>query len=539
MVHFPRWQVILILIVCLGGVAFAVPNLIPKATLSSAPNWLPHQQMNLGLDLRGGAHLLWQADLESVVARRMEGIESVVREELRSNKIRFARLRAAKDSVRFSVRDLAQADKAKSLVNRQINSGSGLGGLLGGGQEYAVEADDAGNFRIALTDAGKRALFDRTIEQTIEVIRKRVDPTGTTEPVIQRQGEDRILLQVPGEKNPERLKRLVGKTALLTFHPVDEDARNTPDEKPKPGYELLKYQKNPNVKPTPPDRYLMVRRRPELTGENLVSAEQGFRDGSIPVVNFRLDGSGARKFARWTQANVGKRFAIVLDNEVISAPVVRSAILGGSGEISGGFTVQSAQDLALLLRAGALPAKLTVIEERSVGPSLGADSIEAGKIAAVIGMILVVVFMVVAYGLFGILADIALVVNLILIGALLSLLQATLTLPGIAGIVLTIGMAVDANVLIFERIREEVRAGRTPISAIDAGYRRALTTIVDSNLTTFIAAVLLFLFGSGPVQGFAVTLSIGLATSMFTAIMVTRLFISMWLRRRRPAALPI
>lgn len=538
MVHFPRWQIILILIVCLGGLALAVPNLIPKTTLEGVPSWLPRQQMNLGLDLRGGAHLLWRADLESVVERRMDGIESVVREELRNAKIRFAGLRAGKDAVRFSVRDLAQVDQAKSLVNRQINSNAGLGGLLGGGSEYNVEVDDTGNFRITLTEGGRRALFDRTIEQTIEVIRKRVDPTGTTEPVIQRQGDDRILLQVPGERDPERLKRLVGKTALLTFHPVDENATHTEGEKPQPGYVLLKYQKEANAKPGQPDRYLIVRRAPELTGENLVSAEQGYRDG-LPVVNFRLDGSGARKFARWTQANVDKRFAIVLDNEVISAPVVRSPILGGSGEISGGFTIQGAQELALLLRAGALPAKLTVIEERSVGPSLGADSIEAGKIAAAIGMILVVVFMVAAYGLFGIMADFALIINLILIGALLSLLQATLTLPGIAGIVLTIGMAVDANVLIFERIREEVRSGRTPISAIDAGYRRALTTIIDSNLTTFIAAILLFLFGSGPVQGFAVTLSIGLATSMFTAIMVTRLFVAMWLRRRRPAALPI
>jgi preprotein translocase subunit SecD len=367
------------------------------------------------------------------------------------------------------------------------------------------------------------------VEQSIEIIRRRIDETGTREPTIQRQGEDRILVQLPGVKDPERIKKLLGKTAKLTFHLVDP---TTPladafQGRVPPGSVLLPAAEGEGIS------HYVVRKRVRVSGERLIDAQPTFDQGR-PVVSFRFDTLGGKKFGDTTRDNVGKQLAIILDGAVISAPSIREPILGGSGIITGRFTVKEVQDLALLLRAGALPAPLTILEERTVGPSLGADSI-----ASLLGLVLVVAAMALVYTVFGIMADIALFINLVLIAGVLSLFQATLTLPGIAGIVLTIGMAVDANVLIFERIREEVRAGRTPISAIEAGYRRALTTIIDSNVTTLIAALLLLIFGSGPVKGFGVTLSIGIATSMFTAIMVTRYMVVTWLRQRRPSALPI
>jgi preprotein translocase subunit SecD len=372
------------------------------------------------------------------------------------------------------------------------------------------------------------------VQQSLEIVRRRIDETGTREPSVQRQGDRRIMVQLPGLRDPERIKRLLGKTAKLTFRFVDENVAADASRLP-PGTEVLTSDElDPYGKP----RRYVVKKRVMVSGDTLTNAAATFQQGQ-PVVSFTFDSVGAKRFADATRDNVGKIFAIVLDNKVISAPVIREPILGGRGVISGHFTVQGAQDLALLLRAGALPAPLKILEERTVGPGLGADSIRAGKIASVLGMVAVVVFMALAYGLFGLFANVALLVNMVLILAALSGLQATLTLPGIAGIVLTIGMAVDANVLIFERIREEERAGRGPVTAIDAGYRRAMTTIVDSNLTTLIAAVLLFQFGTGPVKGFAVTLAIGLITSMFTAIMLTRLMVVTWLRRRRPRSLAI
>ncbi|MCZ6763555.1 MAG: protein translocase subunit SecD, partial [Alphaproteobacteria bacterium] len=355
----------------------------------------------------------------------------------------------------------------------------------------------------------------------------RVDETGTSEPLIQRQGDDRILVQLPGLDDPERIKRLLGTTAKLNFHMVDP--RVGPEDSVPPGSMRLVMQEGGEI---------VVQREVVVSGDRLVDSQPSFQDGR-PVVSFRFDAAGGKAFGKVTADNVGQLLAIVLDDVVVSAPRIQGPIPGGNGIITGQFSVQEASDLALVLRAGALPAPLSILEERSVGPGLGADSIAAGKIASVIGLIGVVIFMVVAYGLFGLMADVALFINLLIILAVLSVLQATLTLPGIAGIVLTIGMAVDANVLIFERIREEVDNGRTPISAIDAGYRRALTTIIDSNLTTLIAAILLFQFGSGPIKGFAVTLSIGIVSSMFTAIMVTRLMVVGWLWQRRPSSLPI
>jgi preprotein translocase subunit SecD len=532
MVYIPRWQIVLILVICVFGVIFAAPNLLDRTSADRLPDWLPKEQMNLGLDLRGGSHLLLEVETGAVIKERLEGVADSVRNELRQAQVRFGDLRIDGNSVVFGVRDAADLEKARAAVRKLAGSVAPSGGMFStGGSDIEVETTAAGEIRVTMSETAIKDLLDRAIAQSIEVIRRRIDETGVREPTIQQQGENRVLVQVPGLSDPEELKRLLGQTAKMTFHLVDVTATPAPGMRPPPGSQIL-----PDIN-TPNELYL-VQRRVMVSGENLVDAQATFQEGR-PVVSFRFDTLGARRFADVTKNNVGRPFAIVLDGKVISAPVIREPILGGSGIISGGFTVQSANELALLLRAGALPAPLKIIEERTVGAGLGADSIEAGKIASIAGMILVVAFMILFYGRFGVMAVIALAINLILIAGVLSLLQATLTLPGIAGIVLTIGMAVDANVLIFERIREEVRAGRTPISAVDSGYSRALTTIVDSNLTTLIAGLLLYMFGSGTVKGFAVTLTIGLATSMFTAIMVTRLMVVWWLRKRRPQALVV
>jgi preprotein translocase subunit SecD len=375
----------------------------------------------------------------------------------------------------------------------------------------------------------------QSVEQSIQIIERRVNELGTVEPLIQRQGTDRILVQVPGLQDPTRLKQLLGKTAKLDFRMVDSGA--SPEQavqgRTPPEDDLLYSASLPK---TP----FLVEKRILVSGGDLTDAQPGFdQRSSEPIVSFRFNTSGARKFAQVTQENVGKPFAIVLDNEVISAPVIREPILGGSGQISGSFTVQSANDLAILLRAGALPAPLTIIEERTVGPGLGADSIAKGKISSYVGALMVIVFMLATYGLFGLFANIAVAINVAMIFGVLSMLNATLTLPGIAGIVLTVGIAVDSNVLIYERIREEVRGGRTPINAIDAGFTQALRTILDSNITTFIAAAVLFYIGTGPVRGFAVTLGIGIITTVFTAFTVTRLIVATWVWWWRPQRVPI
>jgi len=522
MVHIPRWKVILILAVCLLSLVYAAPNLLNRSDVErwaqGLPEFLPTKTVNLGLDLQGGSHLLLQVDWQVVVQERLNALVDAARAELRDARIGYTDLGVEGGAMTFTVRDAAELDRALQIA-RSLEPGQ-------------VDVTAAGSrIQVAYTDSALMEKRNQTLEQSIEIVRRRIDETGTREPTIQRQGEDRILLQLPGIDDPERVKRLLGQTAKLNFRFVDDSVSVTEAQTGRvpPGSELL---------PSRDGGFEVVRKRVMVSGDTLVDAQPSFQDGQ-PVVSFRFDGQGARRFGEATQENVGRRFAIVLDEEVISAPVIREPILGGSGVISGSFTVEGANDLALLLRAGALPAPLTVLEERTVGPGLGADSIAAGQISALAGLVLVLVFMAVAYGLFGLFANIALVFNITLIFAALSVLQATLTLPGIAGIVLTIGMAVDANVLIFERIREEVQNGRTPIAAIDAGYNRALTTIIDSNLTTLIAALLLFMFGSGPVKGFAVTLSIGILASMFTAIMVTRLMVVTWLRQTKPKVLPV
>ena len=530
MLHFANWKVVLIVAVSLFGLLAALPNLFGRETLDEFPSFLPSQTVNLGLDLRGGSHLLLEVETDAVIRERLEALVDDVRTTLREARIRYTGLRADDRSVQVRVTDPGQVEQAVSLIE-DLSAPVTTNVLAGiGTRDLSVETGDGGLVTVALTEPAIEQRIFSAVDQSIEIVRRRIDELGTREPTIQRQGADRILVQVPGLDDPARLKALIGQTAKLTFRLVDVTAR---PEAPPAGSEVVYGEGNP------PERYVL-RRRTVVTGENLVDSQPGFdQQTNEPIVTFRFDSSGARRFGQVTQENVGRPFAIVLDEKVISAPVIREPILGGSGQISGNFSVEEANDLAILLRAGALPAPLTILEERTVGPGLGADSIAAGEIASVIGLVAVVVFMVIAYGLFGLFSDIALMINIALILGILSLLQATLTLPGIAGIVLTIGMAVDANVLIYERIREEVRQGKSPISAIEAGYRRAIGTILDANITTFIAAVILFQMGSGPVRGFAVTLAIGIVTSVFTAFTVTRLMVATWVRRRRPGAVPI
>ncbi len=480
------------------------------------PSFLPHKTINLGLDLRGGSHLLLDVEVSSVIEERVAALGDGVKSALREKRIRYVSFAEGERGVIFKLRD--EADRAEALkAVRNVE------------QDTAVETLDDGRIQIQYTDLAIEDITKQTLSQSIEIVRRRVDETGTREPSIQRQGDSRIVLQLPGLEDPARIKELLGKTAKLSFHLVDDSVTQTGVQ--KPGTLLLPHKEQGGLK-------VGIKRRAAITGDMLTNATPSFQQGQ-PVVSFRLNGIGAKRFCDVSSQNVGRLFAIVLDGEVISSPVFREPICGGSAVISGSFTVEEANDLSLLLRAGALPAPLTVVEERTVGPSLGADSIASGQVAAVFGIVFVLLFMLVSYGRFGVYANGALIINIFLIFAVLSTLQATLTLPGIAGIILTIGMAVDANVLIFERIREEYLNGRSVMASVDSGYQQAMSTIVDANVTTLIAAVLLYSFGTGPIKGFAVTLAIGIVTSMFSAIMVTRLFIAHWLKTKKPGALNI
>jgi preprotein translocase subunit SecD len=527
MVHFSKAKIAAILITCLLFILYAAPNLLPGEQLETLqadlPSWLPTKTVNLGLDLQGGSYRLLRVEYNDVITQRVRDLRNEVRTAARDARIRISGLGTEGNSVVVRPREPGEAQQLLDAV-KELNS------------DFEAKLEGVGEdglgtpvIRISLRETAREELIQSIMSQAIEVIRRRVDALGTTEPVIQRQGEDRILVQLPGQTTFPPIPR-----GQLSIHLVlsdvtlaDLQAGRAPD-----GGMILPY-------PESPYGAIAVADRAIVRGDNLVGATTGMGQGSGPVVNFRFDGEGARKFGAATTEFVGRQMAIVLDGKVLSAPVIREPIVGGAGQISGNFTVQDASDLALILRSGALPAELTPLEERTVGPSLGRDSIQAGRTAAVVAISMVAVFMIAAYGLFGAMATVALGINIVAIFALLSLLQVTLTLPGIAGIVLTIGMAVDANVLIFERIREEIKVGRSPILAIDAGFGRALTTIIDSNLTTLIAAACLFAFGAGPIRGFSVTLTIGILTSMFTAIMVTRLMVVVWLRRTRPTTLPL
>jgi protein-export membrane protein SecD len=545
MLHFQRWKMILVFGVVIAGILFALPNLFPAATMARLPAWLPHKQVNLGLDLQGGAHLLYQIDEKEMVQDWLNTIRGDVRETLRRARIGYTdlALNVANRSVSVKIRDAADEDKAYDELRKlaQPIGGNVFSGFSGYDMDVAKEGTDG--VSLTITDVGMTHRMGNAIQASIETIRRRVDAFGTTEPSIQREGRDRVLVQVPGIQDVQRLKELIGKTGKLEFKLVDPsvNAVQVAETKQVPvGDELVFGNPPSGAPPGSPQIPYVLKSQVLVSGQNLVDAQAAFdqRTGE-PVVTFRFDAAGAKRFALVTQENVGLPFAIVLDDKVISAPVIREPILGGTGQISGSFSVQEANDLAVLLRSGALPAKLTVIEERTVGASLGADSIASGKKAALMGLALVMIFMLAGYGLFGMFANVALIFNIALIFAVLSLMGATLTLPGIAGIVLTIGIAVDANVLINERIREEIRAGKSPYAAVDAGYARALVTIIDSNVTTLIAVLVLFWLGSGPVRGFAVTLTVGILASMFTAVTVTRLMVSYWLRWTRPQLIPI
>ncbi|MDB5373173.1 MAG: protein-export rane protein SecD [Belnapia sp.] len=526
---FARWKTLAILAVCLLGVLLCTPNLFPKAAL---PSWA--RQFSLGLDLRGGSYLLLEVDMDAVVKERLESLADASRTRLRQANIGYVNLAAepANRRVTLRVRDVAQLPAAVTQMREQANQiPTSMGATT---PDIEVSSTPDGTVTAALTEVGLRAKASGAVEQSIEIVRRRIDETGVSEALIARQGQSRILVQLPGVEDPNRIKQLLGKTARMTFHLLDETANPT-SPTPPPGVMFLSGEGRGGQ----PERYA-VRRRVEVDGANLTDARAGQdnRNGEW-VVNFTFDSVGTRRFADVTRANVGRPFAIVLDEKVITAPNIREAITGGRGQISGNFNAASANELSVLLRAGALPAPLTVVEERSVGPELGADAIRAGILALALGAIFVFLYMGLAYGLFGWLADIALLVNIILLLAALSVLEATLTLPGIAGIVLTLGTALDANILINERIREEFKNGRPPLSALEAGFTKASGTIMDSNLTNLIAMACLYGFGSGPVKGFAVTVAIGTIVQMWTATTLVRLMVSWWYRKTRPTTLPV
>jgi protein-export membrane protein SecD len=532
MLYFTRWKALAIILTAFVVCLCAVPNFFPEATVKGWPAWA-QRRLVLGLDLQGGSYLLLEVDSNYVKKEKLDQVRDDVRRTLREARIGYTGLVTRPDSVEVRVKD---SDLQNALTKlRELSQP--LGGLLGSSGQRSLELTDAGGglIRLAVTQAAITERIRQTIEQSIQIVERRVNQLGTVEPLIQRQGTDRILVQVPGLQDPSRLKELLGKTAKMEFRMVDTTV--PPDQalqgRVPPDSEVLMSSTSPKIP-------YVIKKQILVSGGDLTDAQPGFdqRSGE-PIVSFRFNTSGSRKFAQATSENVGQPFAIVLDNEVISAPVIREPITGGSGQISGSFTVQQANDLALLFPAASLPAPLTVIEERTVGPGLGQDSIEKGELAAYVGSIMVIVFMLVTYRLFGVFANVAVAINVAMIFGMLSLLNATLTLPGIAGIVLTVGIAVDSNVLIYERIREELRGGRNAISAIDAGFKRALSTILDSNITTFIAAAVLFYIGTGPVRGFAVTLGIGIITTVFTAFTLTRLIVAGWVRWKRPQTVPI
>ncbi len=548
MLYIPVWKRVIIWSLVALGLIFAAPNLFydrverhndatraieaqgatPQLLSERAlwPDWLPSGIVNLGLDLRGGAHLLAEVQVADVYVSRMDALWPEVRDALRGERDAVGTVRRAvaePGELRVEISEPAGMSRALEVVrglSRPVFTFTGTGS-----SDLVVRAD-GNEIVIALSDAEKAATDDRTMQQSLEIIRRRVDEAGTREPTIQRQGADRILIQVPGIGSAGELKELIGTTARLTFHPVVQRTDNAA-EPPGMGNIIVPSMDEEGL-------YYIIEQSPVVTGEQLVDAQPAFDQNNRPAVNFRFNPAGGRAFGEYTAANIGQPFAIVLDNEVISAPVIQSHIPGGSGIITGRFTVEESTRLAVLLRSGALPAEMVFLEERTVGPELGQDSIDAGQIAAIVALAAVLAFMILSYGLFGIIACLALLFNISMIFALLSLIGATLTLPGIAGIVLTIGMAVDATVLIFERIREELRTAKGPARAIELGFQKALSAILDANITTFITAVILFAMGSGPVRGFAVTLGLGIITSVFTAIFVTRTMIVMWFERRRP-----
>jgi preprotein translocase subunit SecD len=538
MLSFTRWKATLILLTVFATMLLAAPNFLPQSWVNQLPRAL-RTHMTLGLDLQGGVHLMLQVDADEVRRSQMENLRDDVRRLLRDSRIQVQSITFQGNSVVARLREGQNGDLALTELRKIPQP---IGGQFSATGQFDSEVTRAGDvFTVTATDAGLRDKVSRAVTQSIEVVRRRIDQLGTTEPVIQRQGLDRILLQVPGERDPQRVKELVGTTAKLEFRLVDQSmlVEEALAGRP-PADSVVLYQEvkegNRVVQQVP----YLIQRRAIVTGEELIDAQAAFNAQQAEwVVNFRFNASGGRKFALATTENVNRPFAIILDNKVVSAPVIREPILGGSGQISGQFTAESSANLALLLRAGALPAPLTVVEERTVGASLGQDSIRSGTQAAIIGSVFVLIYIFMTYGLFGLFANIAVIVNVVMMFGLLSAIGATLTLPGIAGIVLTVGMAVDSNVLIFERIREEARSGRSVIASIDGGFTKAMGTIIDANVTQLLTSIILFYLGTGPVKGFALTLGLGIITTMFTAITFTRYLVVMWLRWFKPARVPL
>ncbi|MCV6585136.1 MAG: protein translocase subunit SecD [Marinibacterium sp.] len=553
MLQIETWKRVLIWAVCAVGLLVAMPNafysrveqhndavlamerggetpeLVEEA--ASWPSFLPSSLVNLGLDLRGGAHLLAEVQVEDVYATRMEAFWPELRDALRPERATIGTIRlqpSAADELRVKISSPSGMSRAVEVARGLAQPIQTLTGVAGTDINVRSEGDI---LIVTLSDQEKIASDDRTVRQALEIVRRRIDEVGTREPTIQRQGEDRILIQVPGIGSASELKDIIGTTAQLTFNPVVSRGADA-NAAPGVGNKLVPSIDEDGV-------YYIIEAAPVVTGEELVDAQPSFDQNGRPAVNFRFNPSGARKFGDYTAENIGQPFAIVLDDEVISAPVIQSHIPGGSGIITGQFSVEESTNLAVLLRAGALPAGLTFLEERTIGPELGQDSIDAGRVATMVAFVAVLVFMGLSYGLFGLFANVALILNIGLLFGVLSLIGATLTLPGIAGIVLTVGMAVDANVLVFERIREELKTAKGPARAIELGYERALSAILDANITTFITAVILFAMGSGPVRGFVITLGLGILTSVFTAIFVTRLMIVTWFERRRPKEIEV
>lgn len=509
------WRIILTFIVTLSALIFAAPNFMKISS-----GFLPSQSVNLGLDLRGGSHLLLEVDLKQYVADQYSMIADNLRKELRKDKIGYKNLKALRENIHLELRNIDDLELFSGRV-RSMNAGLWI---------------EANNSKVTLTFNNDKIaeMEQNVIDQSIEIVRMRIDDTGTKEPIIQKQGSSQILLQVPGAENPAELKSMLGKTAKLTFHMVNSEASIDDALKGKiPHNSALLYMENSKNQNYP----VLIKKKPFLNGDLLTDAKTSFDQNNMAQVSIWFNSLGGKIFGEITKKNIGKQIAIVLDNKVISAANIHTPILGGSGTITGNFRIEEAQELALLLRAGALPAPLNIVEERTIGPSLGADSIEAGKKAGMVGFAMVIVFMIWSYGIFGIFANIALSLALLYILAMLSMFQATLTLPGIAAIILTIGMAVDANILIYERIREEIHKGASNLFAIKQGFEAALATITDSNITTLIAAFLLYIFGAGAVKGFAVSLTIGIIASMFTAITVTKLMVDLWMKYRNPSKL--
>ena len=530
MLDFPTWRKVWLWSIAIIAMLAALPSLL-SATSVRWPDALPQPMVNLGLDLAGGSHILLEADPADVAAQRLENMEENVRSLMRNAepRIRIGDVSTRGGQLSFILDDPSQMDQAREVMLPSIN-GTGLV------REWDLTMEDGNRMILSPTTDGTDTAVNDAMESAIEVIRKRIDELGTREPTIIRQGDTRIVVQVPGLEDPDQLKALLGETAELEFKLVDQNAlpSDVAEGRAPPGSEIFPYAATSDFA----GQNLAVRRLGGIRGDNLTGAQQSFDpQTNEPVVNIQFDSDGGRRFAKLTTENVGKPFAIILDGQVLSAPNINEPIRGGTAQISGGFNVETANRLAISLRSGALPVELAVVEERTVGPDLGADSIRSGMLAMAIGSLLVIALMIASYGRFGVYATIALVINILMLLGIMAGLGTTLTLPGIAGFVLTIGAAVDANVLINERIREERARGRRVVAAVETGYKEASRAIYDANITNFIAGVLLFLFGSGPIRGFAVVLVIGLFTSVFTAVTLTRMWVAAWLRKARPSDL--